>query len=186
MITLPDLIILGKTEASRILSQPDWRGKIRHICSIGESGTRRPNGFKQTRGNKLRLEFDDVERERLLSGYEGCTQEHIDLAIEWCEGVMVDPQPTLIHCAAGQRRSTAVALLLLAMLLGPGQEAQAVAHLHEAVLSTHARKLRAGTKFQPNRRVVWMGDATLGRKGLLFRALLDGFPEGTFRPGFVP
>lgn len=185
MTPIPDIIIVGKGEADRILSQLDWRAKIRHVCSIGEVQTRRPNGFKQVQGNKLRLEFDDIERET-LSWYQGCSQEHIDQTIAWCQRVVDDPQPTLIHCAAGQRRSTAVALLLLAMMLGPGQEAQAVAHLHEAVLSTHARKLRAYTQFQPNRRVVWMGDAALGRKGLLFHALINGFPEGTFRTGFVP
>jgi predicted protein tyrosine phosphatase len=183
---IPDVIIVGKTEASRILCQMDWREKIKHVCSIGEVQTRRPNGYKQVRGNKLRLEFDDIEREKMPSGYTGCTQEHIDQTVAWCARVTADPQPTLIHCAAGQRRSTAVALLLLATLLGPGNEAQAVAHLHEAVQSACARKLRAFPQMQPNRRVVWMGDAALGRKGLLFHALIEGFPEGTFRPGFVP
>lgn len=183
---IPDIIIVSQDEAGHILTQQDWRARIRHICSIGEECTPMPNAYSHVRGNKLRLEFDDIEREQTLSGYKGCTQEHIDRALTWCAGVVADPQPTLIHCAAGQRRSTAVALLLLATLLGPGNETEAVALLHEAVRSACSRKLRAFPQMRPNRRVVWMGDAALGRQGLLFNALIQGFPEGTFRTGFVP
>jgi hypothetical protein len=66
--------------------------------------------------------------------------------------------PILIHCLAGVSRSTAAALIALA-LVADGREAEAARRLREA--APHA---------SPNRRIVMLADRLLGRRGRLVLA----------------
>ncbi|PWR20576.1 tyrosine phosphatase family protein [Zavarzinia compransoris] len=78
--------------------------------------------------------------------------------------------PILIHCFAGISRSTATALITLA-LHNPGREAEA------------ARAIRAQSAIaQPNRRIVAIADRLLGLDGRLNQALAA---MGPGRPSYV-
>lgn len=103
----------------------------------------------------LRLAVDDVDAER--PGVVCPAQDHVAVLIE---ALQTRPRhaPVLIHCFAGISRSTAAALVALA-IDAHGREAQAARHLRR--LAPHAL---------PNARIVALADALLGREGRLIAA----------------
>ena len=66
----------------------------------------------------------------------------------------------LIHCHAGISRSTAIALIVWAYLLGSGGEEQALAYV-----------LTARPQARPNRLIVKLGDELLNRRSKLIQLL---------------
>jgi predicted protein tyrosine phosphatase len=159
------LFITAAVDAALLLCEP--RGAaLRHILSLGDPGAAPPRGLAEHPARKLRVEFDDLERDPAPGfGYVAVQLAQVRAMLDFlvaCDG------PALIHCAAGKSRSTAAGLLLLAHRLGPGREAEAVAEL---------KRIRPAA--WPNRRIVGMGDELLGRGGALIAADL------AWRPGIV-
>lgn len=103
----------------------------------------------------LRLAVDDVDAER--PGVVCPAEDHVAALI----GALRDrprTDPVLIHCFAGISRSTAAALVALA-IDARGREVEAAIHLRR--LAPHA---------WPNARIVALADALLGREGRLIAA----------------
>jgi predicted protein tyrosine phosphatase len=81
----------------------------------------------------------------------------------------------LVHCAAGVSRSSASTLVLLAVVLGPGRDTDAVAHLLDVQEWSSEHGLReADWGIRPNRRVIALADQVLHRGGSLLAAAQEG------------
>ena len=172
---LPDIVLTDEDRASALLLHPEARVWLRYVVSIGGHPAPPPPGYKTFRGRKMRLEFDDVEVAKHVVGYEGATHEDILRLVDFCKRVKEETGPVLVHCAAGVSRSSAVTLVLLAVLLGPGRDVDAVAHLLDVKEWSAENGLReAPCGIHPNRRVVWLADSILQRGGSLLSALHTG------------
>ena len=105
----------------------------------------------------VRLHVDDISQP--IAGYVAPNEQHvtklIDFALAWG-----GRGPMVIHCWAGISRSTAAALISLCAL-NPKAPEQAI-----------ARRLReASPTAYPNRLMVRLADAALGRKGRIVDAV---------------
>jgi predicted protein tyrosine phosphatase len=105
--------------------------------------------------NHLQLDIDDIAYE--IDGYIAPNRRHVAELIEFGESWRRQG-PIICHCYAGISRSSAAALILLA-LYNPGQERMA------------AEQLRAqADHVQPNKRLIRFADEILGRDGALIAA----------------
>jgi predicted protein tyrosine phosphatase len=137
---------------------PDYDGGgITHVVSILDPGMPEPAAFETfPRHRRLELRFNDVIDPHL--GYVLPHSRDIESLLEF--GRDLGPQShVLIHCHAGQSRSTASAALLIAQArpdLPPGP--------------IYAGIVRARPRAWPNLRIIELGDALLGRGGALVAA----------------
>ncbi len=123
------------------------------------AGARRPQFSGDA--HVLQRPFFDVERPADLSADVDAIAAVIVFLRDWV--ARADTARLLVHCHMGISRSTAVAYLALALAAGTGGEAAAFAEL-----------LRITTKPWPNRLVIALADAELGRGGGLI-APLDAY-----------
>lgn len=150
------------------------------MVSIGDPGQKPPFGLLSHPAPRLRLTFDDVERDLPRFGYAACTPEDIAALAAFLEHA---PGPLLIHCAAGVSRSSAAGLIRCAIRLGPGREREAVAVLDAAITEARLLRLRTAESIHPNRRMIGLADRLLGREGALIAAHRarwahrDGWPD---------
>lgn len=176
MKRLPPIVLTDKDQAGVLLRKAPAVTRIRHVVSIGSPETEPPSNFDAHPARKLRLLFDDIEREH--SGfYEGPTLADAEAVVRFAEPLKTERNPgvVLVHCAAGISRSAAATLILLAAVLGPGREEEAVRKLVEVKERTAAAGARDPDEYiRPNRRLVWLGDEVLGRGGALLRACVQG------------
>jgi predicted protein tyrosine phosphatase len=158
---LPDIVIAGRSEAGRILTSPR-SGAIRFVVSIGDTLESPPDGYQEHPASKLRLVFDDVEEIALAEGGRLAPSRN-DMArlVAFCQRV---DGPALVHCSAGVSRSGAAGYILACVLMGPGREAEAMAHVIQAKPSVF-----------PNRRMIWLADSILGRGGAMIAAYREAF-----------
>jgi predicted protein tyrosine phosphatase len=149
-----DLLIevCSREEAGAILTSPERRAGIVLLISISDEGQDPPEGYESIE-NKVRLLF--LDRDDAL----GPREEHVRQLIEVARTLSTSDR-VLIHCLAGISRSTAAAVILRAVILGPGREEEAVA----AVMAQ-----RSGA--WPNRRMIAYADRLLGREGRLVSAV---------------
>lgn len=160
------IFITGYHDVSRALRGHD----IQHVVSIGEVGSKTPHILSSHPARKVRLEFDDIEYERNLAGYEGPAMQDVEALLCFYEGIDLG-EKVLIHCGAGVSRSSAATLLLYAQRLGIGHEDEAVSSLLRAKELTATMGLRDPHEYiRPNRRLVWLGDLALGHGGALLDA----------------
>lgn len=131
--------------------------RIRHLVSIGDPADRPPAGYGRII-SKLRLLFHDLEEDTDLEF--GPARHHIEALISFVRRISNEGGQLLIHCGAGISRSTAAALIVYAVWLGPGREEDAVAAM-----------LRAKPDAFPNRLMVRLADELLERNGSLTRAV---------------
>lgn len=173
---LPDIVLTDADTAGDCLTDPVVRSWLRYAISIGsETHSPPPKGLKHFRRPRIRLEFDDVEVARTRFGYVGATEEDVHRLVAFCKRVKDEPGPVLVHCAAGISRSSAATLTLLAVLLGPDRETDAVAHLVDVKEWGGEHGLRdAECGIRPNRRIVGLADIVLQRGGALLGAALTG------------
>lgn len=120
------------------------------VITIGDPGYAQfvvpeDSGVKQ-----LILEFDDAISMRGNS--QLVTFEHLERAIEFARKHR--DVPLLVHCGAGERRSPATALAILADRLGAGREDDAVQYLFDTY-----------KEIEPNTRVIEIADHVLDRSG---------------------
>jgi predicted protein tyrosine phosphatase len=122
------------------------------VITIGDPGypqfvVPEVSGVKQ-----LILEFDDAISFRGSSKL--VSFEHLERAIEFAR--QHRDVPLLVHCGAGERRSPATALAILADRLGEGREDDAIAYMFETYKN-----------IEPNTRVIEIADHVLDRSGNL-------------------
>ena len=172
---LPDIILTDVDRAGRYFIDPDMQGWIKYVISIGSPERPPPTGYGHLRCPRIRLEFDDVEVEKHKVGYMGATFEDVLRLVNFCKRVKEKPGNIVVHCAAGVSRSSAATLVLLATLLGPDQEMDTVTHLVDVKEWSAEHGLRdSPCGIRPNRRIVWLADGILQRKGNLLQATLTG------------
>ena len=158
MNTLPDILIASRTQAGRLLMSTTTGPTIKHVISIGEPGETPCAGFRR-KTSRLRLDFADVMQDT-RSGDFAPVERDVESVIAFGRRVQQRPGTVLIHCQAGISRSSAAALTLFALWLGPGLEEEAWGRVREA------RPIS-----RPNRRFVELADALLQRGGALLRAI---------------
>lgn len=122
----------------------------------------------------IRFNFDDIEKERNLAGYFGCTEQNIEDLISWCRATAEIEGLTVVHCAAGISRSSAALLGLLRVLSGEGSEAECLETLQKIATSSLDRGYRTHDFIRPNRRIVDILDRKLGLNGVLFDEVAKG------------
>lgn len=121
--------------------------------------------------NHLRLRIDDISEP--LAGFVAPGEEHItdlvDLAHAWG-----GHGPIVVHCWAGISRSTAAAYTMLCAINPDVPEAVIAQRLREASATAY-----------PNRLMISLADAALGRKGRMVRAV-EGIGRGLVASEAVP
>ena len=128
----------------------------RHLISITDPDTPAPVVPGLASAQHLTLAFHDVEV--APPGMVAPQQEHVERILAFAAGW--DRQhPLLVHCHAGVSRSMAAAVMVQAVVM-PGREAEI----------TRLLRQRAPHAF-PNRRMIALADALLGRAGRLIAAV---------------
>jgi predicted protein tyrosine phosphatase len=137
---------------------PDVVERIRPhgLISLLPAADQPPTPLEIRKGGHLRILVDDIDEPQ--PGYIAPSPEHVARLITFLRATPPSA-PLVIHCLAGVSRSTAAALVALA-LDAPGREAEA------------ARILREASAFaSPNRLLVSIADKVLRRDGALVAAL---------------
>ena len=148
----PTIEVVSRVEAGLILGSHEC-AELTYLVSIGDPYDPLPDGYDSAT-RKLRLVVADVLTD------VGATEADIQQVIQLAEQLRDSSGRVLIHCEAGISRSTATALIMYACWLGPGREREAMARVR------HQRPSAV-----PNRRMVRLADALLGREGRLIDAL---------------
>jgi len=137
--------------------------KVTHVLSILDPTTPEPDAFESFgEHSRLELRFHDVIEEN-VAGYDSPQPHHIESLLAFGRDLAQQPPGEahlLVHCHMGISRSTAAALLLLAEA-SPGRPA--------GDMMDEIAKVRS--KAWPNLRMIEIGDAMLGFKGDLVRAV---------------
>lgn len=143
--------------------------QVTHVLSILDPKTPEPGAFGHYGEHaRLELRFHDVIEEN-VAGYNSPQRHHIEELLAFGQDLIREPEGTahlLVHCHMGISRSTAAAALLLAEARPDWTGRQVMAEI-AAVRS----------KAWPNLRMIEIGDAILGRKGDLVRAVRDRHHE---------
>ena len=138
---------------------------ITHLLSIDNPGdpTPRPEWFA---GDHWYIVFQDFESGAEAHEFSagGPTRKNIQQVLDHAASCLKASRSgevhLLVHCMAGVSRSTASAFAILAMLLGPGQEMNALKYL-----------MKIKPVAFPNKLVVQHADDILGRGGKMLEAL---------------
>ncbi len=123
----------------------------------------------------VRLHVDDINQP--LPGHVAPNAEHIDKLLEFALA-WGGQGPMVIHCWAGISRSTAAALISLAALNPETPEVLIAQRLREASPTAY-----------PNRLMIRLADAALGRRGRILEAVEligRGVVAGEARPFSLP
>lgn len=175
---LPDVYILGYSEASMLMKQ---RESAHIVAIITIRGQREFAVDAPHVSHRLALEFDDIEAPSLTDPLHASrirlrqreaesfglrqlppTVDHAKAIVEFAETIRDINGALLCQCFAGISRSSTAALLCLAVWTGPGNERRCVAHL---------RAVRPAAV--PHQDLVAFGDDLLNRRGRLIDAVRD-------------
>jgi predicted protein tyrosine phosphatase len=160
------IVIADRSRAGKILSSPRQRAQFAYLVSIGAPMEREPAGFRNIE-NRLRLLFEDT----MSQEDGGPISEDVERIINFARKVDIAEGSILVQCEAGISRSSAGAIIVAAVILGPGRELAAVRH----VLSVHPVA-------QPNRRMLELADEVLSNGGAIITALQAVLEERESRP----
>lgn len=148
--------------------------RARHLVTCLSDGGPEQTPLGIMEGRHLKLVMHDIDEER--DGYTLPSEVHVAELLEFV-GKWDRTAPMIIHCYAGISRSTAAAFIALCAL-NPRTPEAAI-----------AQKLRAASaSATPNRRLVRLGDAALGREGRMVEAIA-GIGAGEIslaRPFWIP
>jgi len=139
-----------------LIEMPDHVRTLRpdHVVSLLPAAEQPPTPEGLPRERHHRVEIDDVTEARAGSVLPDA--RHLAALIDYLRAC--DGKTVLFHCMAGISRSTAAALVALALDVA-GREAEACARLR--ALAPHAH---------PNRRMIALADELLGLGGRLVEA----------------
>jgi predicted protein tyrosine phosphatase len=140
------------------LSAEIWPDRI---LSIAEPGFHNATPVGIISDRHHHLHFDDIVE--AVPGYLEPSEEHVGSIIDLA-ATLADTDRILVHCQAGISRSSAAALIILAVR-NPGQERDIAARLRAE-----------GPWFVPNRLMVEIADRLIGRGPLLNAALISMGP----------
>lgn len=154
-----DIEVCSREEAGEILSSRSKRKGVCFVVSIGEVHDRPPAGFEKIK-DKLRLLFADANDET------GPGEEDVREIIAAANALKGRSGRVVIHCQAGISRSSAAAVIIYTVLLGPGSETEAV-----------RRVLEQRQIANPNRRLIAIADRLLERDGRLRDAVERAFED---------
>lgn len=129
------------------------RSDVCFLISIGDPEAEPPAGYGDVT-EKLRLLFSDT------TDGDGPTEDDVRQIIDAAQSLASQTGRVVIHCQAGISRSSAAAVILHAILLGEGNEAEAV-----------SRVVMQRPIARPNRLMIEIADRLLGRNGKLVRAV---------------
>jgi predicted protein tyrosine phosphatase len=130
--------------------------KVSHVVSLLDPDTPFPV-VREVGDRHLRMEIHDIETP--VDGLDICCTDRMKMILDFVGGWQRSA-PILIHCYAGLSRSTATAYIT------------ACAHNPSADEEEIARALReASAHASPNRHLVALADAALGRDGRMVRAI---------------
>jgi predicted protein tyrosine phosphatase len=125
---LPQILITSYAKANEYLLNKTQQKSIQYLISIGDPGDNPPSGFCEI-PFRLRVEFHDVDNFSHNFDYILPTSEDIAKVIHFISLIDNWSGKMLVHCHAGISRSTALALIVWAYLLGSGREEQALAYV---------------------------------------------------------
>lgn len=150
--------VCGKNELGRFAGEA-----VTHLLSLEDPGTPKETP-RWHAGPHAQLLFHDVgRREAARVGATAPTEAQVRAILEvgarCLQAARERRLHLLVHCYAGSSRSGAAAYALVAQAMGPGREAEALAHV-----------LEIRPVVLPNRLIVRYADAALGRGGALVRA----------------
>jgi predicted protein tyrosine phosphatase len=172
----PSIIVASRMQATVMLSD-EYEQSFDAIISIGSQGDSPCPGFESVSA-RLRLEFDDVSSSQRIpedearqwynasldalgaSKQQGPQKHHIESIIKFATEIQGTQGTLLCHCEAGISRSSAAAMMCLAVWLGPNQEQSAAQHLY------NIRPVA-----QPHRDMILFADQLLERNGELSKAV---------------
>ena len=137
-----------------------------HLVSLLSSAEQPPTPDEVPAENHHRVKVNDISQP--MPGFVLAQDADIARLIAFLGGWDAT-SPLLLHCFAGISRSTAAALIALT-LRHDGREEEAALRLRQAAPHAH-----------PNRRIVELADARLGRNGRLVAAMA-AMGEATLRP----
>ena len=147
--------VCSRDEASANLCSPSQRADISFLISIGDPWDSPPAGMHHI-DDRIRLLFADANDD------SGPTEADVAQLISFARAVMKRTGRLLIHCQAGISRSSAAALIVHAIALGAGHEAEAV-----------SRVMAQRPIARPNRRMIAIADRLLDLDGKLIAAVDD-------------
>lgn len=120
------VVIASRTQAARILSSPSKRQRIGALLSIGTHSEPPPAGFRFVQ-RRLRILFED----ETSPDRGGPTLADVEKIVAFARSLNPEAGDLLVHCQAGISRSSASALVVLLVRLGPGSEESLVEFLCE-------------------------------------------------------
>lgn len=145
--------------------------RFKWVISIVDPLTGPCMGFRSVAPERrLHIQFDDVTHDGSRFGYQRATREQVEQIVEFCERV---DGPCLIHCEAGISRSSAVAIILYAVKLGPGNEMEAV-----ATVAKKGMREDGSNRYCPNEWLIFTADQIMVRRQELTAAYIVIFEEG--------
>lgn len=155
-----EIHVTDRRRAGKMLMSTATSDLITHLVSFGTWGReqRPPAGFYHHPCKKIRFQFDDIARDSDFGVFTPPMKEDIEKLIAFYnEEVFTHEDPVvLIHCFAGQSRSTTAALILLFMKMGDATEA-----FYEL------KRIRPIAS--PNKRMIRFADEILEKSGEFFR-----------------
>jgi predicted protein tyrosine phosphatase len=131
--------------------------RARHLVTCLGNNDLEQTPLGITDGRHLKLVMHDIDE--LRDGYTAPSEAHVTELLEFVRK-WDRTAPMIIHCYAGISRSTAAAFIALCALNPETPEALIAGRLREASASA-----------TPNRRLVKLGDAALGREGRMIDAV---------------
>jgi predicted protein tyrosine phosphatase len=151
------ILIVGRTQAGRILSSPTNRQGIDAVISIGDVTEQPPAGFRYV-SRRLRLIFED----EVSAATGGPSLEDISSIIDFGRTIDFQKNRVLIHCQAGISRSSAAAVIVLAAVFGAPMIREIANFLR-----------RVYPNCSPNQLMLRLADIQLDTGGALQRAWPD-------------
>ena len=123
------------------------------VITIEDSRIENPFRLDFEHPKQLVLCFDDISVP--LDDFIEPQEKHILQALSFAD--RIGEGSILIHCHAGISRSSAIALAIIAKIIGKGKEEESIKILGQ--INPHAR---------PNKSIVWLTDEILERKRKLY------------------
>lgn len=166
------VIITSRSATGHILASPNRKQGIQHIVSITDPADKAPFGFWQSTIHKKNWVFEDVQDPKATFAP---SVEIISQMISFFERWPAE-ELGLIHCFAGQSRSTAAAAILF--MIQYGDPVVANEKLRESVLFSLQNKYRSGGSYFPNPLMLRVADDILGMNGVFASSITGGIVGG--------